>query len=389
MENRKASFLLCQYAEQVYEKMRSYLSRYGVKKTALKLAFWNFCFLFKRQKQRSSFADENIHVLFRLGGGIGDFIINAHYIKAFARHFGSKIRIDILTSVADYEANKIIFEQLYGINKVITKTHLIYDLSIDLVRFPKINYFISNRLDVKLQQWAYRMHEFYFENSELFKNDFLGRCYSLLKGKTRYNQADIDNSINMGTVNFVLDVRENMTLIQNKFNLGNRYITLQSGAGRHFEELKQEPRQWPKSYYEKLIVLLKKHYGQYKIIQIGSAKQPALRGVDINLCGKTSFLELMAILKYAKLHISQEGGLPILRHFVQGGASVVLFGPTDEKFFGFEENINLSVRGCVPCCEWLTEHWMKACIKTGNIAPCMNDLKPEKVMHAIQSQSLL
>ena len=94
--------------------------------------------------------------------------------------------------------------------------------------------------------------------------------------------------------------------------------------------------------------------------------------------------DLLGLLQSAKLHISQEGGIPILRHVLKGGPSVVLFGPTDEKFFGYEENINITARTCPHPCEWLTKDWMKKCLRTNYQQPCMQDIKPKDVLSQIK-----
>ena len=67
-----------------------------------------------------------------------------------------------------------------------------------------------------------------------------------------------------------------------------------------------------------------------------------------------------------------------------GGPSVVLFGPTDEKFFGYEENINITARTCPHPCEWLTKDWMKKCLRTNYQQPCMQDIKPKDVLSQIK-----
>ena len=78
-----------------------------------------------------------------------------------------------------------------------------------------------------------------------------------------------------------------------------------------------------------------------------------------------------------------------LRHFLQGGVSVVLFGPTDINFFGYTENLNLSASLCDQPCEWIVKNWMEKCVKTGNEAECMRLLNPEKVFNTICERNFL
>ena len=113
-------------------------------------------------------------------------------------------------------------------------------------------------------------------------------------------------------------------------------------------------------------------------------QQNKCQNIDIDLRGQTTIEELFVLLKYAKLHISQEGGMPIIRHFVKGGMSIVLFGPTDERFFGFEENVNLHARTCPFACEWLTNDWMRRCLKSNGLSECMKNITVDSVMENIR-----
>ena len=118
-------------------------------------------------------------------------------------------------------------------------------------------------------------------------------------------------------------------------------------------------------------------------MQIGDKKCIALENTDLNLCGQTSFDELLVILNEAKLHIDGDCGMVHLRHFMEAKPSVVLFGPTSKKFYEYSENINISANVCTGC-EWVTNDWMNRCIKTDSSADCMNSLTAETVMNEIK-----
>lgn len=375
------------YLSRMEQKTARYLQKFShrPKKIAAKLAFWNLKFCLFGRDVRSSFSDKAEHVVFDVCGGIGDLVINARYINAFARHLGDNVQIDILSEEKFFEANQSIFRQCRNINRIITAADKYYDLFISLVRFPVIKYAFADRLSGKLRDYINRIHTFHEENPLAAENDFLGRCYSLLKGRRRENQADIDNLLDVMNDDFKIESILDTSDVLQKFNLAARpFITVQTGAGFCFQDIKNETRQWPAKNYEQLVRLLKADYPQYEIVQIGDVWQEEISGIDKDLRGQTSFEELMVIVKNAKLHISQEGGIPILRHFLQGGTSVVLFGPTDEKFFGFPENINLSARACPLPCEWIFRDWMKKCMKTGDYAECMRRISPEEVFEGIK-----
>ena len=385
-------FFYEQYPEKLVEKVEKTLLKYSgkYKKIAYKLIWWNLLFLFKRNKKfQSLFSDSYIHVAFDISGGVGDAVNQAYYIKAFKEYFGDKVVIDILSRKRDFEANSYIFNQLNCVENVIKNNSKNYDLLITLTRFPKVIYFNKNRLSNNLFKYVEYLDQFYKEKTVLFNNDYIGRYYCQSNGYTRKTQADIGGILNVKDVKLKFNSLENDLDVINKFHLPSQYITLQTGSGYHFDDVKNETRQWPVEYYNELCLLLKQTYPKYFIVQIGKIYQAKIKNVDIDLRGKTSFAELISILKCSKLHISQEGGMPILRSVLSEHKSVVLFGPTDEEFFGIKGNINISKRNCVGCCEWLTKDWMKKCIKTGKCAECMQNILPNYVIKKIQLNELL
>jgi len=91
----------------------------------------------------------------------------------------------------------------------------------------------------------------------------------------------------------------------------------------------------PKNYpsWVELINLLKDHH----IIQIGVEGEDKL--VDDFRSGLNLF-QLKDLLKEVDLFISVDSFLPHLAHTVQK-TGIVLWGPSNPKFFGYEENKNL------------------------------------------------
>ena len=385
-------FLLKQYPEKLYRKVKKDFLKYGeqYKKIAFKLIIWNILFLFKKNKTKikSSFNDDYIHIIFNLGGGLGDSVNQAYYIEAFKKHFGEKVIIDILSEEKDFKINHFLFTQLKITNNVVKEINKNYDIFINLIRFPKIIYFDKNRISNNLLEYIEYIDKFHQNNLLLVGDEFLGAYYSQSNGFTRKTQADIGGLLNVKDIKIKLDFSIDNDVLK-KFNLSSPYITLQTGGGHHLMNAENETRQWKIEYYNELCLLLKSNYPQYKIVQIGSKDQSEIKNVDINLTGQTNFTELLTILKCSKLHISQEGGLPILRSIITDEKSVVLFGPTDEKFFGIDGNINICMRKCPCSCEWLTYNWIHKCIKTGYRAECMENLLPEYVFQKIKESDIL
>lgn len=380
------------YKDKLCSKIDKSFSQYGdsVKKIALKLAWWNIKFIFHSVPKQTSFYSDSIqHIGIYVAGGIGDLICAGKYIQSLSLYLGDNIEIDVVGEDQDIDSLNTIFHEQNYIHTIIPiKEARPYDLQIQLIRFPVVITYDAQRLSAKTLHYVEAINEFHKQNPLLIKSDFLGRCYSQMFGRKRENQADIDNILNMSAVDFSIHIQENDILKRLGLEIG-KFITVQTGAGVHFQQIPNEVRQWPLSYYTQLIKELKKHYQEYKILQLGEGCQEPIPNVDMDLRGKTSLTELFSILKASKLHISQEGGMPIIRHIIKGGPSVVLFGPTDENFFGFEENINITARKCPHPCEWITKDWMSKCLKAATQAECMQLITPEKVLKEIKAQGAL
>ncbi len=114
-------------------------------------------------------------------------------------------------------------------------------------------------------------------------------------------------------------------------------------------------------------------------MQIGDESCVELENIDLNLCGKTSFEEMLVILHNAKIHIDGECGMVHLRHFMEAKPSVVLFGPTNESFYGYPENVNISARPCGATCDWLQLKWHDFCLFSGVEPLCQQALIPQNV----------
>lgn len=371
------------YREKLFAKIDGYFCKYGdsCKKIALKLAWWNIKFIFRSTSvQKKTFSDSIQHIGIYVAGGIGDITYAAKYIKALSLYLGGNVEIDVIGEEQAINSLKAIFyKQSFVHNIIRVQEATLYDLQIHLIRFPIILSYDLQRLSKQALRYVEAINKFHEKNPFLTKNGFLGRCYSQMNGRKRENQADIGNILNMLAVDFSIYTQDSDIL--KKLNLEqNNFITVQTGSGLHFQHIQNEMRQWPVLYYEQLVKDIKRQYPSYQVVQLGEAHQHAISNIDIDLRGKTDIQELFSLLKSSRLHISQEGGTPILRHFLKGGVSVVLFGPTDESFYGFKENINIAARNCLYSCEWLTKDWMKKCLKTRGHAECMKNIDPKDVL---------
>ena len=166
--------------------------------------------------------------------------------------------------------------------------------------------------------------------------------------------------------------------------IDGKFITLHDGFdSSHSYEISM--KSWSMKHFEELVLLLKEKYPEYEIIQVGGAKHRPIPGVHRNLAGKLPFEESVRYLKSAKLHIDGDSGLVHTRHLFKK-RSIVLFGPTDIKYFGYPENVNLAPSFCGNCW-WLKRNWMQYCVNNyqfEDAAKCMKSITPQDVMSAVR-----
>lgn len=134
-----------------------------------------------------------------------------------------------------------------------------------------------------------------------------------------------------------------------KYGLKSPYITVHSGIDASFEIGGNPPlKSWPVDQWEEFIACLKKQFAHIQVVQLGGKNSPHLKGVDVDLVGKTPLTDLPAILNGATLHIDGESGLVQLTRWLKTKA-VVLFGPTAPCLFALKKNINLTADTCGHC----------------------------------------
>lgn len=346
--------------------------------------------LFSKQSQH---LDKGLTVVFSIKGGLGDCIVAVNFISCFCKYLeGIPFKLKIV-----YHSKELLdafCSSLPNLSQLETRlADAEGNLIIELNRFPRILLgdieeisSFSPRLGLLLVVWK----KFFIKNHKLFDMmpmlDSVANNYSVITGKKRLSQGDIGGLLNISEqymAHIPIKLEESSVLKQ--FNLANKkYITIQRGQSLT-ETGFSNNKLWPLEYYNTLTSLLKKQYPNYLLVQLGVQREgfnDDFESIDINLRGKNNLEELKVILKNASLHIDSEGGLVHLRHALNGGPSVVLFGPTDPNFYGYSENLNLRSEKCTLPCEWLANDWLTYCVNPRkNI--CLKQLTPEFVMSKI------
>lgn len=167
--------------------------------------------------------------------------------------------------------------------------------------------------------------------------------------------------------------------------LEDEFVVLNTGGS-------WETKRWPEEYFAEIADQLAEK--GYKVLFVGGPSDTErvsyiLNKVEnrerlYNLCGKTSLLELAALLKQANLMISGDTG-PVHVAAAVGTNTAAIFGPSDEEKYaprGRGKNILIKNTGlyCRPCGEHECplEHFK-----------CMRELSPEMVFEKIETKGMI
>ena len=170
-----------------------------------------------------------------------------------------------------------------------------------------------------------------------------------------------------------------------KIGLKSKFIVLNTGGS-------WKTKRWPEEYFSEIADQLAER--GYKILFVGGpsdTERVSYIGSKIknkemiyDLSGKTSLLELAAVLKRAELVISGDTG-PVHVAAAVGTNTVAIFGPSDEDKYAprgrgkniLIKNVDLSCRPCGEH-ECPLDHFK-----------CMRELSPKMVVERIESEGLI
>lgn len=156
------------------------------------------------------------------------------------------------------------------------------------------------------------------------------------------------------------------------------YITVHDGFdSNNIAVESRATKTWDLKHWRGFVEQFKQTYPKIKIVQLGGASSRRIIGVDVDRIGVGSFKDSMNILANSLVHVDGDSGLVhAARRF--GVRSVVLFGPTNAKFFGYSENFNIEPTYCGDC-YWLKTDWMAKCALGYETPECMNSILPDVV----------
>lgn len=387
--------MLISYFEKMRSLVRGYKEKYYWEKhrlVVLKLIVWRF--IMRLVPGRVIVGGKSIlkesrripSVAMITSGGMGDHLLFTNYLFHFMEKFNQdNIQTDVYFKDKFFLAPHLlrkdhICRNYYELKDLKPRK---YDVVMDLAGFPQILWCDVQRVDKLAPKLSY-----YVELCNIYKKyfcaDLRGNAYAMmrlceLEGRRLFQRGDIYRYLKIESFRYpvFIDVDEKEYLAKMKLN-EIPYITIQTGCdniyGKHV-------KQWPIEYYKTLVKMINKKYSHLKIVQVGNSGELCVGEIDtgVNLLNRTSVEQVKVLLKYSAIHIDVEGGLVHLRHALNGGISIVLFGPTPISFFGYEDNCNIVSEICKTPCYQLTSDWPQKCPKKESGVPCMEALTPAKV----------
>lgn len=327
---------------------------------------------------------KKIYIAFIEEAGLGDSLIVYHFIKTLYERFLGKIIIDFYSHCDSVYKHVDFIKESLPLSKI-NNFEDIYKY--DVVFQGIVAFRIVQWNQEKIKKFSSQLYKYCEYCTFVEKNFFYEKKFSL---REYYEYVKLLNKrfidypdplciiSDLSKSSTFIPIVKNQNSILSKFGLKkNEYILLNRGVNQCFPN---SPKLWPLSKYNALIKDLKKIYKNINLVQIGiDDNYGVFDNIDLNLLGKTSIDEIKVLLRNAVCLVSGEGGLVHMNHWVKG-RSVVIFGPCDIDFFGYDENFNIEGKGC-----------LYKCIYTGKISleHCPLDYSPPKCMNSVSANSVL
>ncbi len=329
-------------------------------------------------------------------GGIGDAVINLNWIYQFFSRIECPCQFDIYTN-APLALIRSITDGWPQLRKVEDRSVNFslreYDAVFAVTSSAMVKILGLDESRLKVSPFAYdfcrRLHAFQLENPDLFNRTNYQQVFHFAKffGRHRWSQGDFDGSLDLEGKTYPAACPVSREEIAGKFGLNGPFITVHRESGFKGPDTKL----WSAGNYAELLRRLHGDLaGKYSIALIGvekNYKAPALPGIT-DLRGKTTFGDLMSLLKHAAFHVCCEGLTAHLRHFLDGGRSFVIYGPSDSAYFSYHGNTAFHGEECPHGCEDICSDWPFRCIKGHAFCRSIEQVTVDEVHAAIRSAAV-
>ncbi len=325
-------------------------------------------------------------IAIRCTAGLGDSIIDYILACKIKNTLGSMVRVVMETRY------KELYDDLPIIDEVVCQLNGRYDLVIRSMMIPIIEQWAPNRIrersDILYEYCNNCISDYKALNNSIDYLKFLS--FGKLLGKKRVDMIDIHSVFGFNYDKEVMrPVHDDDSILERYGLQEDKFIVINRDVDQ--VQMMSHPKLWPIEYYNSLVKMIRIEHPEFHFVQVGACRDNNnISSVDIDLSGKTSLKEIRSLLAHARFLISGEGGLVHLNHFV-GGKSVVLYGPTDELFFKYDEDIVCVKRDewCSMPCNYIINDYVKGCIKGAIPAGCMSALTPEYVYSRMVEEGTL
>lgn len=328
-----------------------------------------------------------ISVALKYGPGLGDCIIKKKLFEEIVK-LAPACQIDIYAPNGSQYIPSIYSDQP-NLNKVVDDGGALYAKNKNYYALAMKVFFVIEIDKVQSDILAKENATFYQKIVILQQ-----KCikYALMPFPIRNNKLHFDRMIYQSKNYFtsfsyegIFDIKDqhvkiplNVSWKKKFFDLKlTKYITLNYGNGSSKEEY--VTKQWPYEYFCQFVELFKKQYPLIKIVQVGTMSARRVLGSDCYVLGAN--LELVKyVLKQAIVHLDIEGGLVHLATQLDTKC-IVLFGPTQEPFFGYKDNINIVSEKCKGCSYLYDDIYQ--CARGLDKPECMYSITPKIVMKRV------
>ena len=338
-------------------------------------------------------ADGPVKLAAMLRGGIGDEVMSLAYVYELTRLAGTACEVDIYSACSTEALEAVCHGQAFvaAVRSIREPCDLErYDAALDILRHAQVKALCKPRLKRAAPALAaYLDRLVLFQNAHknwyTDENQAMGIHYSEVRGSFRRGQADFDGALGLKDSPFTLNSRLDLACLNERFGVEPGFVTLQREAGANPESTKL----WAPENYTELLRELRSRRPGRQLVLVGVEKNFAApadpEGRILDLRGRTDFYELMALVKHARLHIGCEGLVPHLRHYLRGGPSVILFGPSAATMLGYPENIACSGKECPHGCEGIRPSWQDECLKGYPSCRSIAEISVETVLDKVCS----
>lgn len=160
------------------------------------------------------------------------------------------------------------------------------------------------------------------------------------------------------------------------------YITVHDGFDNLIDTNgSRATKTWNLEHWEDFVRSFKRRSPGVKVIQLGGSNSRHINGVDIDFRGQLTFIASVMCLSGSRCHVDGDSGLVHAANRV-ATPCVVMFGPTDMRFFKYPEHVGLRHDYCGGCW-WSTADWMSKCPIGFETPRCMDHIGPQSVLEEV------